>query len=219
MFVRAIDPVAAEFTQRISCQAGSRDSVADGSCVPALGGGLPGVTHCEALLHELGLDWVWLEWIWFMRALSSRGKTGLRRYVHFQCVGSVVFNVQIIRATRVNAGVGTVQMAVHFDCALTVHFISDGFIPRCVNQLKNQLLRPLVRCGITCDETCSFKPLDGPAQLVDGGCSTLDALVGLDIQLFRNGLVRYAPLDPDNAARVVHERPDAEHIDLTRQHG
>src|SRR5690606_23347058 len=62
-------------------------------------------------------------------------------------------------------------------------------------------------------------PLNGPAQLVDSGRSALDALVGLDIQLFRNRLIGDPPLHSNNAAGVIHERPDAEHIDLTRKHG
>src|SRR5690606_18427035 len=104
-------------------------------------------------------------------------------------------------------------------CALTVHFISDGLIPCRENQLKNELLLPLVGVCIPGDKPCPFQPLYGPAQLVDSGRSALDALVGLDIQLFRNRLIGDPPLHSNNAAGVIHERPDAEHIDLTRKHG
>lgn len=117
------------------------------------------------------------------------------------------------------AGFGAVQIIVHFDCALTVHFISDGLIPCRENQLKNELLLPLVGDCIPGDKPCPFQPLNGPAQLVDSGRSALDALVRLDIQLFRNRLIGDPPLHSNNAAGVIHERPDAEHIDLTRKHG
>lgn len=120
MFVGAIYPVAQELTQRISGQGVNRYPVAGGRGIPALGCRLPVVMHGEALRREFGF---------VMRALSSRGKTGLRRYVHYWRFGSVRITVQIVAITRAIAGVGTVQMTVHFDCALTVHFISDGFIP------------------------------------------------------------------------------------------
>lgn len=179
-------------------------------------GGLDGVELETALLDEELAPLAGSGWDVRKLARGRYGTviTGYRRCAHFRQFTPSHFSALFFRGSRVVTGLWASHITAHFICPLNAHFISDGLIPCRQQQLENKAPLGLIRA----EQACPLQPDQSPAELLLGRLSTLDALVRLDVQLLGDGLPRNAALDADDAGRVVHERPQAEHVDLARQH-